>query len=115
MFYAAPIVFTRGNYFIFGGWIGENQRTDVIARFNPDLNQWSMVGRLMTARYGHGAIEFTDNQFLVVGGSVEQKTERCSLMNENEMTCLMQEPTLIEYRHWPELLLIENGHCSKSN
>lgn len=121
-FYAAPIVYARGNYIIFGGWIGkiidaksstEKTQSDLIARFNPDSNQWSTVGRLNAPRYGHGAIEFTEGQFLVVGGSKEHKTERCSLIDENEVKCIMQEPTLSEYKHWPELLLIEDGHCSK--
>lgn len=84
----------------------------MIAKLNTELNQWSIAGRLNTARFGHGVI-VTEDQFLVVGGASERRTERCYLIDSNdEMTCHSQEPTLQEYRHWPELLLIDEHLCS---
>lgn len=106
--YAAATVHARGSYFIFGGWI-DDYKTDVIAKFNPDIKQWSSVGQLNSARYSHGAIVI-DDQFLVVGGNNQQKTERCYFVGD-EINCISQEPTLVKYRHWPELIFVGNNYC----
>ena len=115
--YAAPVVYARGSYFIFGGWADDHSQphtnTNVIAKFNPHLNpQWSKIGRLSAARYSHGAILLADDQFLVVGGREMNASDRCKLINNDEITCITQEPTLEGYYHWPELLPVDADYCS---
>ena len=113
--YAAPVVYARGSYFTFGGWVDDHDQhhtnTNVIAKFNPHLNRWSKMGRLSAARYSHGAILLADDQFLVVGGRESNETDRCKLVND-EINCITQEPALKAYYHWPELMLVDDEYCS---
>ena len=109
--YAAAIVFARGNFFIFGGY-ADDHPTDVVAKLDQDTKQWDEAGRINNARFAHGAI-VTEDQFLIIGGSREEVTERCYLVDD-ELNCTLQEPTLTEYRHWPELFLIDDDYCNSN-
>ena len=46
--------------------------------------------------------------FLVIGGYAGQyRTEKCDITEAgDQVTCIEQEPTLSNYNHYPELLLV---------
>ena len=80
-----------------------------IARFDPIENSWTKLGNLKVARSGHGVIQ-VDNEFIVVGGSRNERfedepTESCKLNGES-MTCTTREPQLSGFSAYPELMLI---------
>ena len=108
----AAVLYAQGSFYVFGGYIGRLTDTDVIARLDAQTYQWSKIGQLNTPRNYHAAIAI-DDEFLIVGGAGEYKTERCSMLETNgELVCMDQEPTLSFYYRWPELFLVESSYCT---
>ena len=107
----AAVLHAQDNFYVFGGYTGRLSVTNVIARLDSKTYQWSMAGQLNTARNYHAAVAI-DGEFLIVGGAGEYDTERCSFHEiDGELTCLDQEPTLLNYFRWPELFLVESNFC----
>ena len=92
-------------------YIGGSQsnRLKVIGRLSSS-NEWSRAGSLNTERYGHGAI-FVDGFLMVIGGTSNFSTEKCSIINE-AITCESQNPILSDYAYYPELFLVPSSYCS---
>ena len=80
-----------------------------IARFDPIGNNWTKLGNLKVARYGHGVIQ-VDNEFIIVGGgdglSGDEPTESCKL-NRQSIICTTREPQLSQFTYYAELMLIQ--------
>ena len=101
-------------YIIFGGVYPfqkadlstDNHPTDVIAKFNPKLNQWKPMGKLLNYRYGFGLIE-VDKKFLVMGGEGDMQTEVCEIKGET-VACTSREPTLTQFRYYPEMMVVSS-------
>ena len=77
-----------------------------------ETTTWTQVGSLNSARRSHATI-FDGSSFLVIGGYATDnepnsfRTEKCILL-EGNMTCTEQEPTLDNYHHFPELVLVND-------
>lgn len=105
------MVARNGNFIVFGGVYAVNQgqgwdENDIIAQFNPDSNKWTKLGHLQNARHQFGVIE-VGNIYIVIGGQDEKKTETCQLINST-VSCVEREPTLEEFREYPELFLVDS-------
>ena len=105
------MVARNGNFIVFGGVYAVNQgqgwdANDIIAQFNPDSNKWTKLGHLQNARHEFGVIE-VGNSYIVIGGQDEKKTETCQLVNST-VSCVEREPTLEEFREYPELFLVDS-------
>ena len=89
-------------FILFGGLYEDStsstgyRATSVIAKFNPDSNTWSKLGNLKNKRHEFGMIQIGD-EYLIVGGSYDKKTETCRLEN-NEMICTEREPTMTDFK-----------------
>ena len=103
----APIVYVEGNFYVIGGYAGSASKT--IAKLDSTSHEWSKSGDLQVGRYAHNAV-FDGSDIIVVGGSTEHKTEKCSL-SDGQVTCVEQAPSLTDYAYYPELFLIEEGFC----
>ena len=91
-----------------GGYTSSASNSATIAKLDSTSHEWSKSGDLQVGRYAHNAV-FDGSDIIVVGGSVERKTEKCSL-SDGQVTCVEQAPSLSDYYH-PELFLIEEGFC----
>ena len=111
----APILFHEGGFIVFGGFTA-NEPITTVARLGAVGKQWVKLGDLTRPRSDHGSI-FVDGHFLVVGGESRGgvgaiQTEKCTLSELNQITCVSQSPSLFHYRQYPELFLVDNGFCS---
>ena len=108
----APIVFVDGAFYVIGGATGSYSKT--IARLDSISHEWSKAGDLIQGRCGHNAI-FDGSDIIVVGGEVgigSVKTEKCTIA-EGKVTCVEQDPSLLDYSFYPELFLVEEGYCKE--
>ena len=94
---------------IFGGFTNNGFDT-TIARLDSINFTWSQVGELKKGRHAHNVIEI-QGDILVIGGSEQIKTERCSYIN-GQIQCTLQEPDLFNYVAYPELLLVPSHYCN---
>ena len=91
------------------------------ARLGAVSKQWVKIGDLSRSRSDHGAI-FVDNHFLIVGGESRGvggtlgavQTDKCSFTENGQISCDSQAPTLLHYRQYPELFLVNDQFCSSS-
>ena len=94
-----------------GGYTGSISRSKTIAKLDSTSFEWTKAGDLITERRGHNAI-FDGKNFIVVGGYPSSNgavnTEKCSI-SEGQVTCVEQDPTLIHYKFYPELFLVQEG------
>ena len=105
------VVSYQDSFFYFGGWHVLSTASAVIAKFDSTTRQWSHIGSLREGRTGHGAI-FDGAYFLIIGGTDQYYTERCSLDdNDSAMVCSQQEPRLYKYSDYPELFLVPGNFC----
>ena len=105
----APILYLENAFYIFGGWICESSnKSNVIARLDNN-SQWSKAGELREARHAHGAI-FDGSHVMVIGGGSEYQTEKCTIQDGN-ISCVSQQPTLYKYAWYPELHLVSGDFC----
>lgn len=99
---AAPIIYLKGRFFMFGGYGYHNGWTALnrIATYSPNTDNWSTEGRLLTPRFNHG-VSVVNGGFVIVGGymSGERHSEKC-LLEANRYTCTYQNPSqpYSEYR-----------------
>merc|ERR1711892_882316 len=103
----APIIYTDGAFYVFGGYSGGNfggSSIKSIGKLDATTFIWSKVGDLYSGRYGHNVI-FDGAHFLVIGGLGTKKTEKCTLVN-GQMTCAEQNSELSEYAFYPELYMV---------
>jgi len=110
------VVYAHGSYFVFGGTPSEIVG-QVVARLDGATWTWTDVGRLNNLRYWHSAIYLDtgrEEAFLIVGGSGENATEKCSYDEvADSVTCVEQTgPVLTDYRTWPELFAVPSDYCS---
>ena len=106
-------ILAYSNYFIFFGglYLNENlvyDATDIIAKFNPDSNQWTKMGNLQYSRHAFGVIEI-DKKFLVMGGWDEKRSEICELKNDS-IDCNSREPTLIYFFYYPAIMIVPSDY-----
>ena len=98
------------NSFIIFGNHDRSART-VIARFDLQTTSWSKLGDLKLGRAHHSAI-FDGEVFLIVGGSGDHDTEKCSLSGST-MTCSQQSPKLNFYYFTPALVMVPEDFCTE--
>ena len=105
------IVNREDDFYIFGGYDGSSSNSDKIVKFSTATENWTQVGSLKQARYGHGVIQ-TGESFLVLGGwDGSFFTEKCHFHHADKMTCVTMEPALKDYVQYPELLLVPADYC----
>ena len=109
----APIIFVDGAFYVIGGDRGSNSKT--VAKLDSSSHEWSKAGNLVVGRNGHNAI-FDGSHIIVVGGyksgGGSAKTEKCTIA-EGKVTCVEQDPELVNYAFYPELFLVEEGYCKE--
>ena len=100
-------------FYIFGGDSGPDTYTpsNTIAEFSTVTKEWTKLGELNQARYGHGVF-IQQGDFIVVGGSGTFRTERCTL-NEGTIRCTLIDPKLNGYYYYPEMMSVEPNFCPK--
>ena len=89
-------------FYLFGGYPSDNN--SVIARLDAVTTVWSKAGTLVTGRNFHNAI-FDGENFLIIGGDGDFKTEVCSLSGQS-ITCTETSNSLDYYTCYPELFLV---------
>ena len=113
--YRAPIIHVEGAFYVIGGVTGSTGYSKTIARLDSISYEWSKAGDLISGRYGHNAI-FDGSNIIVIGGyagsGVSLKTEKCSIA-EDKVTCIEQDPSLVNYSFYPELFLVEEDYCKE--
>ena len=114
----APAVFTGDAFYIvggkeskYGGSIGTNSNT--IGRLDAFMKVWSQAGSLINARSEHSAIYYASSLMVVGGFSGQFSTEKCTI-NETQVTCVEQDPKLIDYYGYPALFLVPSDFCQSS-
>ena len=106
------MVFHKGGYIIFGGYIGREKATSTIARFDESTRTWSKLGEVLTPKSLHAVI-YTGQSFLVIGGVTREKgnrlyrqrTEKCDMKNDS-ITCQYHSSTLENFYFWPATVLV---------
>ena len=84
--------------------------TDKIAQFSTITKQWKIIGKLNTARFGHGTF-LQMGELVVVGGALSKfGTERCSLVGES-IECIDVNPELDEYATFPHMMRVPDNYC----
>ena len=74
--------------------------------------RWTLAGNLNQARLAHNAI-YDGEYLMIVGGSFERETEKCSVV-DGSVDCLYQlAPELDDYYFYPELFLVSDDFCKK--
>ena len=101
--------FYENEFYVVGGRIsinGKDELSSMVAKFNPNSENWSEVGELNFARRGHQATVIEWTVFVVGGGSKGIKSEVCQLSDTFNCTIIDQKfsdaesPTL--YEHDPQ-------------
>ena len=108
--FLAPIISLDNAFYVFGGR-DNNASIKIIGRLDAVTKEWTQAGELQKNRERHSVI-FDNQDVIVVGGVGEQNTERCSLQN-GTFSCTEQTPVLLNYRDYPELVLVEDGFCKE--
>ena len=110
----APIVVAEGAFYVIGGYTSFTAHS-TIARLDSTTYEWSAAGNLLKGRHGHNAI-FDGSDIIVVGGypgnDESVKTEKCTI-TEGRVSCVQQNPSLVNYSYYPELFLVEDGFCKE--
>ena len=86
-----------------------------IAKLDSISHEWTKAGDLVAGRSSHNAI-FDGSNIIVVGGDagkgVSFNTEKCTIAGD-KVTCIEQDPALVNYYKYPELFLVEEGYCKE--
>ena len=103
------------NYFILlgGSRVGVSvllESIDLIAKFDPNLNEWSEIGKLVHKRRAFGVIEH-DNKFFVLGGYGTMPTETCELKN-GKFVCTSREPTLTDFQYSSAMMIVSSDYAN---
>ena len=111
----APIIHVDRAFYVIGGYTGSTSNSKTIAKLDSISYEWTKAGDLIVGRRGHNAI-FDGSDIIVVGGyagsGVSLKTEKCTIA-EGKVTCVEQDPALVDYSYYPELFLVEEGYCKQ--
>ena len=98
-----------------GGYIRSISYSKTVAKLDSISHEWSKAGGLNKGRWGHNTI-FDGTDIIVVGGysgkNVSLKTEKCTIA-EDKITCVEQEPSLVNYYEYPELFLVGDDFCKE--
>ena len=73
-----------------------------------------VISLVKKARDGPG-VKLVNGSFMVVGGfdyPKEMPTEKCTLVGEQAIECVSQEPSLLDY-DTPELFLVPDNFCQE--
>ena len=71
-----------GDILAIGGWSsGAYNLQSTVERFDPVLEQWTEVGRLLVPRFQHSATMLDDHRILIVGG----RNEGAQVINSSEI------------------------------
>ena len=112
MIITAPIIYLEDAFYVFGGYENKSERIKTIGRMDKSGN-WKKAGELNEGRSGHNVM-FDGEFLLVIGGydygKSKKKTEKCSLQ-DSDITCIVQSPTLDSYNFYPELFLVTDSFC----
>ena len=106
---------TLNNYFILFGGAYKNKQSPgysasaIIAKFDPNLNQWTKKGTLQAVRHGLGVIEF-DKKFLVMGGRGDKRSEICEFGKNETIVCTPREPTMDGFLYYPEMMIVSSDY-----
>ena len=96
-------------FYIFGSANSGGSQSSLIARFDPATNVWSQMGNLSTGvRYFYNVI-FTEDTFLVVGGS-SKFTEKCTLNGDTSITCVSESE--LDTGSNPQLFNVDSSYCN---
>ena len=118
----APLIFTDGFYYTFGGYRGEDYNfmptdSSIIARLDVNGSRWEKVGELVGPRYGHGAI-WDGSSFFIVGGKSSRDiwggkvmTEVCK-WSSNSIVCEEIKPELQSFYSYPEIFIVDRFYCN---
>ena len=111
----APIIHVDRAFYVIGGYTGSTSNSKTIAKLDSISYEWTKAGDLIVGRRGHNAI-FDGSDFIVVGGNKSGgglvKTEKCTIA-EGKVTCVEQNPALVNHYFYPELFLVEDGYCKE--
>ena len=111
----APIIHVYGAFYVIGGQKGNDAYSKTISKLDPISYEWSEAGDLVVGRSGHNVI-FDGSDIIIVGGyagnGVSLKAEQCTIA-EGKVTCVEQDPSLVDYSYYPELFLVEEGYCKE--
>ena len=88
--------------------IGDYYELKTIGRMDLD-GQCTKAGELNQARRGHNVI-YDGEYLMVVGGSDELRTEKCSL-TDRSVSCTSQNLELDEYTTYPEVFPVAHDFC----
>ena len=110
------IVQFSSNFLVFGGVAQDNrydniQQYTTIAKFNPDLNEWSMMGNLQFGRNCFSLIKFED-KYLITDGNRDKRTETCEITGD-QIECKSRE--LIVDNDWfcPAMMIVSEESISQ--
>ena len=105
-----PVVYHDDAFYVFGGTNGGDRREIFKLASENGLWTWIQLGSMVKQHDQHNVI-YLNGHFLVVGGSGQHKTEKCTLTGDSQIaiSCVEQEPELFSYQSWPELLPISGS------
>ena len=82
-----------------------------IAKFNPDLNEWSMMGNLQYGRNCFSLIEFED-KYLIMDGNRDKRTETCEITGD-QIECKSRELTVDNDWFCPAMMIVSEESISQ--
>ena len=101
------VQFSR-NFIVFGS-VGQQRTT--IAKFNPDLNEWSIMGNLQYSRACISLVEFED-KYLIMDGTRDTRTETCEI-TDDQIECESREPTVDSFWFCPAMMVVPEESISQ--
>ena len=112
-----PTLFRNGYFYVFGDKIvSEDITTSVVARFDPFINYWKIIGEYGNRRERHRVIN-TDYGVVIVGGNGTNEQSRLCQMNESNVECEDMENHDAELIRWNEnviLFAFDVSECPES-
>ena len=122
-------IIAKSNCFIlFGGRVpnkdiwSDYTATNIIAKFDLDLNKWERIGSLQTKRWGIGIIE-VDSKFLLMGGkdsflldNILQSTEMCDFNQvslNGTIDCIVRKPFPDIIHFYPALMIAPSDFANQ--
>ena len=95
-----------------GGSTSTNSYDTTIGKLDAN-SRWSRAGDLSVGRNGHNVIY--DGEYLIVvggyaGADTSLMTEKCTVGTAG-VTCTGQNPSLYDYKFYPELFMVPANFC----
>ena len=101
------VIFNAGNFYYFGGY--DEADLNSILRLNAARWKWAFVGKLKSARNGHGVI-LIDDTFMIIGGQGNFSNEACFLEFNGKFTCEEKVSSLDDYYFTPLMVLVNDDY-----